>query len=216
MNIRLFIADDHELIRGGLRALFRESGVEIVGEADAVDNALQGAEALRPDVTLVDVRLPLKQGRADDCGGLALLEKLHAQDVSHRVVMFSSFENPTYVARSIALGARDYVLKGMSRAEIIGAVFSAHRETEPISPLFHQVRRCMLLDDPIEEDGFAVTPRESQVLRNIALGLSNKEIARSLGISVETVKEHVQNILRKLPVGDRTQAAVWAVRKGIV
>jgi len=216
MNIRLFIADDHELIREGLRVLFRESGVEVAGEADSVDQALEGVETLRPDVMLLDVRLPLQQGRPDDCGGLTLLERLLKTDASRRVIMFSSFENPTYVARSIALGACDYVLKGMSRAEIVASVISAHRETDSISPLFHTIRRYMLLDDPIEEDGFAITPRESQVLRNIALGLSNKEIARSLGISVETVKEHVQNILRKLPVGDRTQAAVWAVRKGIV
>lgn len=215
MNIRLFIADDHELIRGGLRALFHESSVEIVGEAEAVDQAIDGVESLHPDVTLIDVRLPLKQGRADDCGGLGLLNHLYDADRSRRIVMFSSFENPTYVARSIALGAKDYILKGMSRAEIVGSILAVARDAEPISPLYHEVKRRMNHDEPIQEDGYAVTPRESQVLRNISLGLSNREIARALGISVETVKEHVQNILRKLPVNDRTQAAVWAVRKGI-
>jgi DNA-binding NarL/FixJ family response regulator len=131
--------------------------------------------------------------------------------------MFSSYDNPTYIARAVALGAAGYLVKNASREEIIAGIRRAangeslwSREgLRRISGALATPRAPAELDAPL-------TKRESEVLKQLALGLSNKEIAQALDISYETVKEHVQHILRKLAVADRTQAAVWAVRKGLV
>ena len=131
--------------------------------------------------------------------------------------MLSSYDNPTYVARSVALGAADYVLKSASRQELINAITRAVAGQEPDeSSIYQRVKRVMGRRKNGGDETIPLTNRELQVLRHVALGLSNREIGQSLKISIETVKEHVQNILRKLDVNDRTQAAVWAVRKGLV
>ena len=130
--------------------------------------------------------------------------------------MLSTYDNPTYVARAVALRTSDYVLKGSSRQELISTITAA---ADGKSPSQHgelqRIAGAMSKNGDALSDEVPLTNRETQVLRHVALGLSNKEIGRSLGISIETVKEHVQNILRKIAVTDRTQAAVWAVRKGM-
>jgi len=131
--------------------------------------------------------------------------------------MLSTYDNPTYIARAVALGASDYVLKGSSRDAIVATITAAgHGESPSRSGELGRIAGAMKVRQVIDDDDVPLTQRETQVLRHVALGLSNKEIGRSLEISVETVKEHVQNILRKIAVSDRTQAAVWAVRKGLV
>lgn len=131
--------------------------------------------------------------------------------------MLSTYDNPTYVARSVALGATDFVLKGSTRQELVDVITRAASGDEPLdTSVLRRVKRVMRRRHEREDDGIPLTNRELQVLRHVALGLSNREIGQSLGISIETVKEHVQNILRKLDVNDRTQAAVWAVRRGVV
>jgi DNA-binding NarL/FixJ family response regulator len=145
------------------------------------------------------------------------LEKLRAKVPDTAVVMLSTYDNPTYVARSVALGASDYVLKGSSREDLITTLEAAAAGESPSrAGELRRVATAMKLRQVIDDDEVPLTQRETQVLRHVALGLSNKEIGRSLEISVETVKEHVQNILRKIAVSDRTQAAVWAVRRGLV
>ncbi len=209
MAIRVLIVDDHEMIRWGLRELLRGTDIEIVGEAGTGQEAIEKAEETNPDVILLDIRLP-------DFDGLEALAKMRERQIPARVVILSMFQNPTYVARAVALGACDYILKGSTRDEIIRAIQNAaSREHPTLSGEMGMIAETMKIKTPIEDDAIFLTQREAQVLRHIALGLSNKEIARSLQISVETVKEHVQNILRKLGVSDRTQAAVWAVRKGL-
>lgn len=209
MAIRLMIADDHEVIRWGLRQLVAGTDIQVVGEAATGQQAVQLAVETQPDVILLDIRFP-------DFDGLEALAKMRERNVQSRVVILSTFQNSTYVARAVALGACDYVLKGCSREEILRAIegAAAHQQPTPSSEM-GMVAQAMQTRAPIEDDDISLTQREAQVLRHIALGLSNKEIALSLDISVETVKEHVQNILRKLGVSDRTQAAVWAVRKGL-
>ena len=131
--------------------------------------------------------------------------------------MVSTYDNPTYMARSLALGAHGYVLKDSSREELLASIRAVVRGEEPVHcQQVRSVAEAMDRRAPTVTDDIALTKREGQVLRHIALGLSNKEIGHSLEISVETVKEHVQNILRKTRATDRTQAAVWAVRKGLV
>jgi DNA-binding NarL/FixJ family response regulator len=210
MSIRLLIADDHEVIRLGLASLLAGTNIEIVAQAVSGTECVKLAEKHKPDVVLLDVRMP-------DGDGLETLNKLRQKVPNSKVVMFSTHDNPTYVAQAVALGAIDYVLKGSTRQAIIDAILAAAAGQSPspageLGRMAETMNSRQLLDD----DQVQLTPRETQVLRHVALGLSNSEIGRSLEISIETAKEHVQNILRKLAVKDRTQAAVWAVRKGLV
>ena len=210
MAIRLLVADDHEVVRRGLAVLLAGSEIEIVAEAATGKETVRLAEKHRPDVILLDVRMP-------DGDGLATLEKLRSKIPESRVVMLSTYDNPTYMARSVALGAADYILKGSSREDIIATIKAAAAGEAPSRfGQLQKVAEAMKLQPTLEDDDVPLTDRELQVLRHVALGLSNKEIAQSLDISVETVKEHIQNILRKIAVSDRTQAAVWAVRKGLL
>jgi DNA-binding NarL/FixJ family response regulator len=210
MSIKMLVCDDHEVIRTGLASLLAGSEIEIVGEAGSAKDALKLAQKLKPDVVLLDIRMP-------DGDGLMAIESFKAKVPESKVVMLSTYDNPTYVARAVALGACDYVLKGSSRESIIATITAAARGESPSRHgELKRVATAMKTRTAIDDDDVPLTQRETQVLRHVALGLSNKEIGRSLEISVETVKEHVQNILRKITVSDRTQAAVWAVRKGLV
>ncbi len=210
MPIRLLICDDHEVIRTGLACLLAGTDIQIVAEAANGKDAMKAALKEKPDVILLDIRMP-------DGDGLSTLEKLRAKIPESRVVMLSTYDNPTYIARAVALGACDYVLKGSPREDIIATIVAAAAGESPSrSGEMRRIAAAMKVRQVIDDDDVPLTQRETQVLRHVALGLSNKEIGRSLEISVETVKEHVQNILRKIAVSDRTQAAVWAVRKGLV
>ena len=149
--------------------------------------------------------------------GLEALERIIDRSPRTKVVMLTGHDNPTYVARAVALGAAGYLLKDSPRELIVGAINRAHTGLPPdTESLMGRVRNTMARRRPTYDDDIPLTNREVQVLRHVALGLSNREIGRSLEISIETVKEHVQNILRKLEAGDRTEAAVWAVKKGLV
>ena len=133
------------------------------------------------------------------------------------VLMFSGFDNPTYVARAVALGANGYILKGTNKDKLLDAIRrTAKGENIWTREELRRVTGALATPRLATDVEVPLTQRESEVLHQLALGLTNKEIAQSLQISYETVKEHVQHILRKIGVTDRTQAAVWAVRKGIV
>ncbi len=210
MSISLLVCDDHEVIRTGLASLLAGTEIKIVAETANGKDAIAQAQKVKPDVILLDIRMP-------DGDGLSTLEELRTKVPDSRVVMLSTYDNPTYIARSVALGASDYVLKGSSRDALIATITAAGRGESPSrSGELRRIAGAMKVRQVLDDDDVPLTQRETQVLRHVALGLSNKEIGRSLEISVETVKEHVQNILRKIAVSDRTQAAVWAVRKGLV
>jgi DNA-binding NarL/FixJ family response regulator len=158
---------------------------------------------------LLDIRLP-------EADGLTALEAISDKSPDTKVVMFSSFDNPTYVARAAALGAAGYILKGSTKEEIVTAINLAAKGEKSENGLMARMKDQLGRRRAADDEDVPLTNRELQVLRHVAMGLSNREIGRSLGISIETVKEHVQNILRKLEANDRTQAAVWAVKKGLV
>ncbi len=209
MGIDIVIADDHEVVRVGLKTLLSGTDIHIVAEASDGNAAFKLASKHRPDLVLLDVRMP-------DGDGLNCLARIKLDLPNVPVVMFSSFDNPTYVARAVALGAAGYLLKSATREEIIRAIRAA-ATGETIWSREELRRVTGALAAPRNGDGdVPLTKRESEVLKQLAFGLTNKEIAQSLGISYETVKEHVQHILRKIGVSDRTQAAVWAVRKNLV
>ena len=211
MTVRLLIADDHELVRSGLAVMLQQTEIQIIAQACDGDQALQLSSEHQPDVTLLDIRMP-------PTDGLMVIEKILVATPQTRIVVFSNYDNPTYVARSIAMGASDYVLKGATRHQLTTAILRAARgEDPPESSLLHRFKTSMARrKDRSDTNDIPLTNRELQVLRHVALGLSNREIGLSLGISIETVKEHVQNILRKVDASDRTQAAVWAVRRGLI
>jgi DNA-binding NarL/FixJ family response regulator len=210
MSVKLLVCDDHEVVRRGLASLLTGSDIKIVAEAKNGDEAVKLSKKHKPDVVLLDIRMP-------ETDGLDALERIRKDRPDQRVVVLSTYDNPTYVARAVALGASDYVLKGSSRNELVSAISNAASGQPPTKTgELRRVQSAMATREPSADEEVPLTQRELQVLRHIALGLSNKEIGRSLGISVETVKEHVQNILRKISVVDRTQAAVWAVRKNLV
>jgi len=210
MSITVVIVDDHEVVRSGLVSLFNKTEIQVVAEATSGSEGIKLVAKHKPNVVLLDIQMP-------DMDGFDTLEKMRAKNPDCRVVMLSAYDNPTYIARAIALGATDFILKGASRQDLIGTITAAAAGKSPCREgAMQKIAEILGKTQATGENGIPLTNREAQVLRHVALGLSNKEIGSALSISVETVKEHVQNIFRKIELTDRTQAAVWALRKGMV
>ena len=209
-EIKLLIADDHEVVRYGLRTMLANTGITIVGEVGTGEAAVAFAMEQAPDVALLDVRMP----KGD---GLTALGRIKLERPEMPVVMLSAFDNPTYIARSFALGASGYILKGCAKEDLVATIRTAATgESAWTRDELRRVTGALATPRLSGDIEVPLTQRESEVLRQLAYGLTNKEIAQALHISYETVKEHVQHILRKIGVSDRTQAAVWAVRKELV
>jgi DNA-binding NarL/FixJ family response regulator len=204
----VLIVDDHPATRVGIATLLADAGLTVVGQAAGGEEALDKATKLKPDVVLLDVLMR-------DQDGFWALERIRERLPGQRVIMLSAFGHPSYLARSLNLKANDYLLKDAPPAAIVAAIHRVFRdEPLPEQSILRQIRRPATYRK--RNDNNPLTDREIQVLCHVSQGLSNTEIGKALGISVETVKEHVQNIIRKLDVDDRTQAAVWAVRAGMV
>jgi DNA-binding NarL/FixJ family response regulator len=209
-KIRMLIADDHEMTRCGVKSMLAGTEVKIVGEAASGQAAAKDALENDVDVVLMDVRMP-------DGDGLTALGRIKLDKPDMPVLMFSAFDNPTYVARAVAMGANGYLLKSCTRDELIAAIRTAaagencwtRQELRRVTGALATPRITADVEAPL-------TQREADVLKHLAHGLTNKEIAETLHLSYETVKEHVQHMLRKVGLTDRTQAAVWAVRNGLV
>ena len=210
MTIKLLIADDHEVVRTGMRTILDGTDIEIVGEATGGEEAVRLAFKIHPDVVIMDIRMP-------DGDGLTALGRIKLEKPEIPVMMFSSFDNPTYIARSVALGASGYLLKSTPCDQLIDSIRKvADGESVWTREELRRVTGALATPRLNQDVEVPLTQRESEVLRQLANGLTNKEIALALEISYETVKEHVQHILRKVGVSDRTQAAVWAVRQGLL
>lgn len=207
---KLLIVDDHDVIRMGLRLMLEGSGLEIAAEASTAAEAIESIGQSLPDVVLMDIRM-------EGGDGLNALGRMKLDHPDLPIVLFSAYDNPTYIARAVALGASGYVLKSAPRERLIEALTTAVAgESAWTREELRRVTGALATPRLSQDIEVPLTQRESEVLRQMALGLTNKEIAKMLGISYETVKEHVQHILRKIGVSDRTQAAVWAVRKNLV
>lgn len=209
-KIRLLVADDHEVVRSGLRTMLANTEIKIVAEVTTGTEAVKYVLNNDVDVALLDIRMP-------DGDGLTALGRIKLDKPDMPVLILSTFDNPTYIARAVALGASGYVLKGCTREKLIEAIRTAAAgESAWTRDELRRVTGALATPRLTGDVEVPLTQRESEVLRQLAYGLTNKEIAQALHISYETVKEHVQHILRKIGVTDRTQAAVWAVRKELV
>lgn len=205
--IRILLVDDEALIRKGLKSLLSmETDLQVVGEADNGQAALEAVKELGPDLVLMDVRMPIMDG--------VTATKAICDRFPHtKVLVLTTFVEDDYVTQAMNNGAVGYFLKGTSTDDLVQAIRSAHRGFVQLGPgvkrqLFGQSPRSPEISDELA----ALTLREAEILRLIAQGLSNREIAQSLFISEKTVKNHITSILGRLNVRDRTQAAIWANR----
>jgi DNA-binding NarL/FixJ family response regulator len=190
--------------------MFEGSNVEIVGEAATGEQAVSLVSLISAQVVLLDVRMA-------GGDGLNCLSRLKLEMPNLAILLFSTYSNPTYFARAVALGAAGYILKGVSKESLIDSITRvAEGETVWTRDELRRVSGALATPRLNSDIEVPLTQRESEILKQLTFGQTNKEIASTLEISYETVKEHVQHILRKVGVSDRTQAAVWAVRKGIV
>jgi len=203
--IRVLVVDDHRVVREGLRSFLDvQDDLEVVGEAADGESAVAQAEALRPDVILLDLRMP-------GADGVAALRELSARGNPARVLVVTSFTEPAAVLPAVRAGAAGYVYKDVDPPALAAAIRSVHLGHTLLHP---EVAR-VLAGGPVP-DAARLTPREREVLTEVGRGRSNREIARALGLAEKTVKTHVSAVLAKLGVQDRTQAALYAVRAGLV
>ncbi len=222
---RLLIADDHALVREGMRAMLAsEQNLEVVGEAENGREALELCRELRPDLILMDVRMP-------QMDGLAATREIKGEYPETRILILTTHESPEYLMDAIRAGAAGYVLKDSTKQRLLDAVRRVISGESPVNQeLAMQViqrltdenrRHAELLPEPAEkrrEEALAepLTDRENEVLRLLALGKTNRQVAKELLISLSTVKTHVQHLNIKLGVSDRTQAAVRAAELGLL
>ena len=205
-DARVLLVDDHAVVREGLRAFLElQPGMGVVGEAADGRTAVERARALQPDVVLLDLVMP-------ELDGLVALPRILEASPSSRVVVLTSFGDEERVARAVRAGAAGYLLKDARPDEIVAAIRSAQSGEARLAPAAAASPTARFrAGSPTRTAQDDHTPRESEVLGLIARGRSNKEIAADLRLSVKTVKTHVSNILHKLGVADRTQAALVAV-----
>jgi two-component system, NarL family, response regulator LiaR len=210
--IRVLIVDDHAVVREGLRTFLElQHGMEVVGEADDGAVALEQARVLRPDVILMDLVMP-------KLDGVGAMRALRAELPEIKVIVLTSFLDDERLLPAIQAGASGYLLKNVEPVELARAIHAADRGDAIIDPsaAARLVQAVAEDNQRFGDDGGRLTRREREVLGLIADGRSNKRIALELGISEKTVKTHVGHLLEKLGVSDRTQAAVLAVRAGLV
>jgi DNA-binding NarL/FixJ family response regulator len=208
---RIVIADDHEVARVGLRSILTdEQDLRVIGEARNGREALALCRRLRPDLVLLDVRMP-------DMDGLAVTRAVRQESPRTSIILFTVYESLDYVINALKAGAAGYLLKEASKGEILAAVRQVISGDSLLHPeLVLQLLNRMASPRATTPLAMLLTPREREVLRLVALGQTNREIAHTLGTTSSTAKTHVEHLIAKLGVADRTQAAVKAVEAGLV
>ncbi|MBI2886288.1 MAG: response regulator transcription factor [Chloroflexi bacterium] len=213
---QVIIVDDHPMVREGLRGMLAtDRAIQVVGEATTGVEAVDLVGRLRPDVVLMDIRMP-------DMDGLAATRQIKQEHPEVSVIMVTMYDNPDYLFQAVSAGAAGYVLKDVSRFELLqtirtvmsgGSFLNSDLMTQCLQRLASHGRAAGQEGAGAPE---RLTAREMEVLKLVTEGLSNKEIAARLTVSVATVKTHVEHIIQKLQVSDRTQAAVAAVTRGLL
>ena len=201
--ITILTADDHPLIRSGLAAVIgAEPGLLVVAEAANGEEAIEAYARLHPDIVLMDLRMPVMDG-------LTATRAILADDPNAHIIVLTTYDGDEDIHRALAAGARGYLLKDMMRTDLLGAIRAVHRGQRGIPA---SVAARLAEHTP----RIGLTPRELEVLRLVADGLSNAEVAERIGRTEGTVKVHLKNILPKLDVRDRTEAVTTALRRGFI
>lgn len=201
--VRIMIVEDHNIVRQGFIALLKTvDDFQVVAEASTGMQAVEMFREHEPDITLMDLRLP-------GMSGVEAITKIRETHAEARIIVLTTFDGDEDIYRALQAGARGYLLKGMDIGDLVDAIRAVHRGKSRIPPAVAE-RLAERLAGP------ALTERETEVLREIVAGKSNKEIGAALFISEATVKTHINNMLNKLGVTDRTQAATTALQRGIV
>jgi DNA-binding NarL/FixJ family response regulator len=201
--ITILTADDHPLIRDGLAAVLRaESGLQVVAEAANGEEAIEAYARLHPDIVLMDLRMPVMDG-------LTATRAILADDPNARIIVLTTYDGDEDIHRALAAGARGYLLKDMMRTDLLGVIRAVHRGQRGIpGPIAARLAE--------HTPRIGLTARELEVLRLVAEGLSNAQVADRIGRTEGTVKVHLKNILQKLDVRDRTEAVTTALRRGFI
>ncbi len=201
--IRVLIADDHPLVRDGIAALIeRQADMVVVGEASSGEEAVEQFGVLRPDVTLMDVQMPGQ-------GGLDAIEAIRARFADAIILVLTTYPGDAQAVRAMRAGASGYLLKNAVRKELIDAIHAVHAGRRAVSADIAHAIAVHALDDP-------PTPRELAILRLVAEGQANKQIAATLGVSTDTIKANLKALFAKLGVDDRTHAVTVAARRGFI
>jgi DNA-binding NarL/FixJ family response regulator len=202
-RIRLLVADDHPMVREGIVAVVSaEPDMEVVGQASDGREAVAQFRQLQPDVTLMDVQMPLLDG-------IGATTAIRALSPAARIVILTTYDGDVQAMRALKAGAGGYLLKSMFRAEVMDAIRAVHAGRRYIPP-------SVIAELGAHATAEELSPRELDVLREVAEGGGNQEVARRLGVSDDTIKTHMRNILSKLAATDRTQAVTIAIRRGII
>ena len=202
-KIRIVCIDDHPIVREGLASIIAlQSDMEMAGGAESGGQGLALFRRLKPDIALVDLKLP-------DMNGHELTRQILEHSPGARIIVLTSFEGDADIERALAAGARGYVVKGVPREELLGAIRAVHAGKKHIHGSVAEKLAEHMGSEKLSE-------RELQVLKEMAAGKRNKEIGGELSIAEDTVKMHVKNILEKLQVNDRTEAVTVALRRGIL
>ena len=209
MSVKIVLADDHPIVCKGISKEAQDLGMDVVHVTHSSDTLLESVVKHRPDVLVTEVRL----GGHD---ALKTLEQIKTEVPECQVVVYTAFHNPTNIARASALGCYEFILKTSEMSAVTEAIKQAALGAPTSENSLLVTTKTRMKRSAKFGSESPLTNRETQVLRHVSMGLKNREVGKSLGISVETVKEHVQNILRKLDVNDRTQAAVWAIRNEFI
>jgi len=213
--VRVLLADDHQLILEGLKLVLAVKGIEVVGEASSGRLAVERTLALSPDVVILDIRMP-------DMDGLEALASIKSAKPDTSVIILTSYANPEYFTRAVTLGAAGFVSKSSELGRIPQAVKTVAEGDSLVDPGLLQAALKALMAttrasiSKADQEIPDLTPQEVRILSLVAEGLDNAGIAALLSLSRNTIKTHVHNIFTKLGVSDRTQAAIWAMRHGLV
>ena len=203
------IADDHAIVRKGISALLAtERGIKVVGEAQNGKQAIARAESLCPDVILMDLVMP-------EVDGITAIRHITAHQPEICILVLTSFASDDRIFKAIKAGALGFLLKDSNPEELVQAIKRVHRGESSIHPVVARRLLEELSKPPPQLPSSRLTDREMEVLRLVAQGKSNQQIADELGIKAATVHTHVSNLLNKLPLDSRTQAALYALRKGL-
>lgn len=211
MAIKIMITDDHSMIREGLKNLLElEGDIEVIAEAEDGDNCLNKLLTVKPDVLLLDINMP-------KLNGLEVLKKLKERKSKVKVLVLTVHNETEYLMKAVEIGINGYVLKDSESSELKKAIYAIYDGENYIQPsLIPSLNSKMIEKNEDEIKIDSLTKRELQVLKELAVGKFNRDIAKEMEISERTVKNHISSIFKKLDVTDRTQAAVFAIKNDLI